>query len=36
MPGYEKAKKEGTWWSRLLDGVARRLRDIYGEELLDA
>ncbi len=30
------ARKEGTWWTKLLDKAARKLRDIYGEELLDA
>jgi len=33
---YEEAKKAGTWWTKLLDRTAKRLRDIYGEELLDA
>ena len=32
----ERARREGTWWTKLLDKAARRLRDIYGEELLDA
>jgi len=36
LPEYEIAKKEGTWWTKLLDKAARKLRDIYGEELLDA
>jgi len=36
IPEYEKAVREGTWWTRLLDKAAKRLRDIYGEELLDA
>lgn len=36
VPEYEKARQEGTWWTKLLDKAARRLRDIYGEELLDA
>lgn len=36
IPEYEKARQEGTWWTKLLDRAARRLRDIYGEELLDA
>ena len=36
IPEYEKARREGTWWTKLLDRAARRLRDIYGEELLDA
>lgn len=36
LPEYEVAKKEGTWWTKLLDRAARKLRDIYGEELLDA
>ncbi len=36
IPEYEKAKQEGTWWTKLLDKAAKRLRDIYGEELLNA
>jgi len=36
IPEYEKARREGTWWTKLLDRAARTLRDIYGEELLDA
>ncbi|RLG80005.1 MAG: superfamily I DNA and RNA helicase and helicaseubunit [Thermoprotei archaeon] len=36
LPEYEKAKQEGPWWTKLLDRAARRLRDIYGEELRDA
>ncbi len=36
IPEYEKAVKEGTWRTKLLDKAAKRLRDIYGEELLDA
>lgn len=36
IPEYEKARQEGTWWTKLLDKAAKRLRDIYGEELLDA
>lgn len=36
VPEYEKARQEGTWWTKLLDKAAKRLRDIYGEELLDA
>jgi len=36
LPEYEIAKKEGTWWTKLLDRAAERLRDIYGEEMLDA
>ena len=36
VPEYEKAKQEGTWWTKLLDRAAKRLRDIYGEELIDA
>jgi len=36
LPEYEMAKKEGTWWTKLLDRAARRLRDIYGEEVLEA
>ncbi|MHA1595940.1 MAG: PaREP1 family protein [Candidatus Baldrarchaeia archaeon] len=33
---YNIAKKEGTWWTKLLDRAARKLRDIYGEEILNA
>jgi len=36
IPEYERAKQESTWWTKLLDKAAKRLRDIYGEELLDA
>ncbi len=36
IPEHEKALKEGCWWTKLLDRAAQRLRDIYGEELLDA
>lgn len=36
LPEYETAKEEGTWWTKLLDRAAKKLRDIYGEELLDA
>ena len=36
LPEHETAKKEGTWWTKLLNKAARRLRDIYGEELLEA
>ena len=33
---YEKACQKGTWWTRLLDKAAKRLGNIYGEEVLDA
>ena len=36
IPEYEKARREGTWWTKLLDRAAKRLKNIYGEELLDA
>jgi len=36
LPEYETARKEGTWWTRLLERAAEKLRDIYGEEVLDA
>jgi len=36
IPEYEKACQEGTWWTRLLDRAAKRLGNIYGEEVLDA
>jgi len=36
LPEYEKALREGTWWTKLLEKAARRLRDIYGEEVFDA
>ncbi len=36
LPEYEKVEQEGTWWTKLLDKAAKRLRDIYGEELIDA
>lgn len=36
IPEYRRARQEGTWWSKLLDKAAERLKDVYGEELLDA
>ncbi|MCD6095955.1 MAG: PaREP1 family protein [Thermoprotei archaeon] len=36
LPEYEVARKQGTWWTKLLNRAARRLRDIYGEEIIDA
>ncbi|RLF34875.1 MAG: superfamily I DNA and RNA helicase and helicaseubunit [Thermoplasmata archaeon] len=36
IPECEKARQEGTWWTKLLDRAAKRLRDTYGEELLNA
>ena len=36
VPEYEKARSEGTWWTKLLDRAARRLKGVYGEEVLDA
>jgi len=36
LPECEVARRQGTWWTKLLNRAARRLRDIYGEEVLDA
>ena len=29
-PEYEKARKEGGWWTKLLDRAAKTLAEIYG------
>ncbi len=36
LPEYKKAVKDGGWWIKLLDRAARKLRDIYGEEVFEA
>jgi len=36
IPEYEKVRRGGTWWTKLLDRAAKRLGNVYGEEVLDA